>query len=80
MFNRELFETKLRRLEAGYRKRFGDLFVYDIEEELARFDEYRPKLAKYAVDAVSFIRSAQESNKNIVVEGANVSEPISAGL
>ncbi|KAK3191272.1 Adenylosuccinate synthase [Lecanicillium sp. MT-2017a] len=71
VFNRELFETKLRRLEAGYRKRFGDLFVYDIEEELARFDEYRPKLAKYAVDAVSFIRSAQESNKNIVVEGAN---------
>ncbi|CAF3512263.1 unnamed protein product [Fusarium graminearum] len=71
VFNKELFDSKLRRLEAGYRKRFGDLFVYDVEEEIARFDEYRPKLAKYAVDAVSFMKAAQEGNKNIIVEGAN---------
>ncbi|RWA10199.1 hypothetical protein EKO27_g4910 [Xylaria grammica] len=71
VFNPELFESKLRRLAAGYRKRYGDLFEYDIEDELARFNEYRPKLRKYAVDGVSFIRSAQESNMNIVVEGAN---------
>ncbi|KAI0170120.1 Adenylosuccinate synthetase [Pestalotiopsis sp. NC0098] len=71
VFNAELFESKLRRLNDGYRKRFGDLFDYDIEEELARFNEYRPKLAKYVVDGVSFIRSAQENNTNIVVEGAN---------
>lgn len=75
VFNPELFESKLRRLAAGYRKRFGDLFEYDVEEELARFNQYRPKLAKYVVDGVSFIRSAQESNMNIVVEGANVSVP-----
>lgn len=71
VFNPELFESKLRRLAHGYRERYGDLFEYDVEEELARFNEYRPKLAKYAVDGVAFIRSAQESNKNIVVEGAN---------
>ncbi|KAI4593570.1 hypothetical protein KJ359_009256 [Pestalotiopsis sp. 9143b] len=71
VFNPELFESKLRRLNDGYRKRFGDLFDYDVEEELARFNDYRPKLAKYVVDGVSFIRSAQESNTNIVVEGAN---------
>ncbi|KAF4445439.1 Adenylosuccinate synthetase [Fusarium austroafricanum] len=71
VFNPEVFEKKLRRLDAGYRKRFGDLFEYDIEEELSRFNEYRPKLAKYAVDGVSFMQSAQESNKNIIVEGAN---------
>ncbi|QUC19208.1 uncharacterized protein UV8b_03449 [Ustilaginoidea virens] len=71
VFNPKLFETKLRQLAAGYQKRYGDLFEYDVEEELARFNEYRPKLAKYAVDGVSFIRSAQESNMNIVVEGAN---------
>ncbi|KAF4125417.1 adenylosuccinate synthase [Geosmithia morbida] len=71
VFNPKLFETKLRRLADGYRKRYGDLFEYDVEEELARFNEYRPKLAKYAVDGVSFIRSAQESNSNILVEGAN---------
>ncbi|KAH6657455.1 P-loop containing nucleoside triphosphate hydrolase protein [Truncatella angustata] len=71
VFNPELFESKLRRLAAGYQKRYGDLFEYDIEDELARFNEYRPKLAKYVVDGVSFIRSAQNSNMNIVVEGAN---------
>ncbi|KAH8651097.1 Adenylosuccinate synthetase [Xylariales sp. PMI_506] len=71
VFNPKLFETKLRRLADGYRKRYGDLFEYDVEEELARFNEYRPKLAKYVVDGVSFMRSAQESNTNIVVEGAN---------
>ncbi|KAF9767821.1 hypothetical protein IL306_014949 [Fusarium sp. DS 682] len=71
VFNPEVFEKKLRRLESGYRKRFGDLFEYDIEEELARFAEYRDKLEKYAVDGVSFMQSAQESNKNIIVEGAN---------
>ncbi|GKU11968.1 unnamed protein product [Fusarium langsethiae] len=71
VFNKELFDSKLRRLETGYRKRFGDLFVYDVEEEIARFDEYRPKLAKYAVDGVSFMKAAQEDNKNIIVEGAN---------
>ncbi|KAI0159855.1 Adenylosuccinate synthetase [Xylariaceae sp. FL1272] len=71
VFDPEMFETKLRRLADGYRKRFGDLFEYDVEEELSRFNEYRPKLAKYVVDGVSFIKSAQESKKNILVEGAN---------
>ncbi|KAI0109078.1 Adenylosuccinate synthetase [Nemania sp. FL0031] len=71
VFHPELFESKLRRLAAGYRKRYGDLFEYDVEEELARFKEYRQKLAKYTVDGVTFIRSAQEGNMNIVVEGAN---------
>jgi hypothetical protein len=32
-------------------------------------------LAKFAVDGVSFMRSAQKSNMNIVVEGANVRTP-----
>ncbi|KAI8714284.1 hypothetical protein NCS52_01148100 [Fusarium sp. LHS14.1] len=67
----ELFESKLRRLAAGYAKRYGDLLKYDVEEEIARFKEYRPKLAKYAVDAVAFMSSAQESNSSILIEGAN---------
>ncbi|KAF4343180.1 adenylosuccinate synthetase [Fusarium beomiforme] len=71
VFNPEVFEKKLRRLESGYRKRFGELFEYDIEEELARFKEYADKLKPYAIDGVSFMQSAQESNMNIIVEGAN---------
>ncbi|UPK94616.1 hypothetical protein LCI18_005551 [Fusarium solani-melongenae] len=71
VFDEELFESKLRRLAVGYAKRYGDLLKYDVEEEIARFKEYRPKLAKYAVDAVAFMNSAQESNTSILIEGAN---------
>ncbi|KAM0435142.1 hypothetical protein ACHAPT_003232 [Fusarium lateritium] len=71
VFDEELFESKLRRLAAGYAKRYGDLLKYDVEEEIARFKEYRPKLAKHAVDAVAFMQSAQESNTKILIEGAN---------
>lgn len=62
----------MRRLADGYQKRFGELFEYDIKAELARFDEYRETLKKYVVDGVSFMRSAQQSNTKIVIEGANV--------
>ncbi|KAG5778670.1 hypothetical protein H9Q73_007658 [Fusarium xylarioides] len=71
VFNPEVFEQKLRRLADGFQKRFGELLKYDIEAELARFDEYRQTLSKYVVDGVAFMRSAQESNMKIVVEGAN---------
>ncbi|RYP62991.1 hypothetical protein DL769_007096 [Monosporascus sp. CRB-8-3] len=71
VFNAKLFESKLRRLASGYQKQYGDLLKYDVEEELARFQQYRPKLAKYTVDAVSFIKQAQEKNMKILCEGAN---------
>ncbi|SCV58533.1 probable adenylosuccinate synthase [Fusarium fujikuroi] len=71
VFNPKLFEQKLRRLADGYRKRYGDLFKYDVEEELAQFEEYREKLRKYSVDGVSFMKTAQKSNTPILIEGAN---------
>ncbi|KEY68557.1 hypothetical protein S7711_08025 [Stachybotrys chartarum IBT 7711] len=71
IFNAELFEFKLRALERGYRKRYGELLEYDVQEELDRFKSYRTELKKYAVDQVSFMRSAQKDNLNILVEGAN---------
>jgi adenylosuccinate synthase len=70
VFNPEIFKENCRKLADGYRKRFGDLFEYDIEEELTRFKEYRPMLENYAVDGVTFMQS-QERNMNIIVEGAN---------
>uniref|UniRef100_A0A0D2XR37 Uncharacterized protein n=1 Tax=Fusarium oxysporum (strain Fo5176) TaxID=660025 RepID=A0A0D2XR37_FUSOF len=72
VFHPEVFEQKLRRLADGFQKRFGELLEYDIEAELARFDEYRQTLSKYVVDGVAFMRSVQESNMKIVIEGANV--------
>lgn len=71
IFNEELFERKLRQLASGYKKRFGDLLKYDVEEEIARFKEYRPKLASYVVDAVQYMKQAQDRNYKILIEGAN---------
>lgn len=59
MFDKELFERKLRQLEAGYKKRYGDLLTYDVEEEIKRFDEYRVKLQDHVVDAVEFMVRVQ---------------------
>ncbi|RYO96832.1 hypothetical protein DL765_011405 [Monosporascus sp. GIB2] len=69
MFNEEVFERKLRNLAAGYKKRFGDLLEYDVEEELERFKKYRPDLANYVVDAVPLIADVQKRGSKILVEG-----------
>ncbi|KAK0710158.1 Adenylosuccinate synthetase [Lasiosphaeria miniovina] len=71
IFDEEVFERKLRQLESGYKKRFGDLLKYDVEEEIARFKEYRPKLAAYCTDAVQYMKQAQDRNYKILIEGAN---------
>ena len=70
MFNEGLFERKLRQLAAGYKKRYGDLLQYDVEEEIARFKQYRLALADHIVDAVVFMNDAQERQANILVEGS----------
>jgi adenylosuccinate synthase len=70
MFNEGLFERKLRQLAAGYKKRYGDLLQYDVEEEITRFKQYRLALADHVVDAVAFMNDAQEKQANILVEGS----------
>lgn len=69
IFDEENFERKLRFLADGYRKRFGDLLKYDVEEEIARFKKYRVDFAPYVVDAVAFMKQAQEQDHSILVEG-----------
>ena len=71
IFNQEHFEAKLRNLASGYKKRFGELLVYDVEEEIGRFREYREKLGPFCVDAVKFMKDAQDRNAKILIEGAN---------
>ncbi|KAI6489588.1 hypothetical protein MCOR14_010200 [Pyricularia oryzae] len=71
VFDEAVFERKLRQLADGYRKRFGDLLKYDVEEEIARFKGYRKLLPNYVVDAVKFIKDAQDQNRKILIEGAN---------
>lgn len=71
IFDQESFEAKLRRLAEGYKKRFGDLLEYDVEEEIARFRDYREKLPEFVVDAVNYMQAAQASGVDILIEGAN---------
>lgn len=75
IFNPDLFKKKVERLAHGYQKRFGDLFQYDIQAELDRFEEYRETMKKYVIDGVAFMTSAQQGDKQIVIEGANVILP-----
>ena len=71
IFNKQLFDSRLRNMAAGFKKRYGDLLQYDAEEEIKRFDEYRETLKPYVVDQVPLIESAVKGNVRMLVEGAN---------
>ncbi|KAH8698747.1 adenylosuccinate synthetase AdB [Talaromyces proteolyticus] len=69
IFDEEVFERKLRNLATGYKNRFGDL-VYDVEEEISRFKEYRKTLKPYIIDQLPFLQK-YKNDEGILVEGAN---------
>ena len=71
VFDEAVFETKLRRLVHGFRKRFGDLLQYDVEDEIARYKGYRERLQALVVDQIPLLDSAKAQNAKILVEGAN---------
>jgi len=71
VFREDLFEEKVRTLAAGFKKRFGSLLDYDVEDEIARFKTYRPELAPMVIDQLPLLISAQEKEEPILVEGAN---------
>jgi len=70
VFDHELLESKLRRLYDGYKKRFGDLLQYDVEEEITRFKTYTEQLQPFVIDEVPLLRSAKTSKAKVLVEGA----------
>jgi adenylosuccinate synthase len=67
----EDYENKIRKLATGFKKRFGDLLQYDVEEELAALKPLREKLAPMVVDQLPLLMSAQDAKLSILVEGAN---------
>ena len=71
IFDKEVLDRKLRTLAHGFRKRYGDLLEYDVDAEIAKYDNYRHSLKEYVVDAVPLIQSAQSQGTTILVEGAN---------
>ena len=70
VFNLPALEIKLRRMADGYRKRYGDLLKYDVEDEIKRFSKYSEELRPFVVDEIPLLRSAKAQGANIVVEGA----------
>ncbi|KAK9476613.1 Adenylosuccinate synthetase [Lipomyces japonicus] len=66
----EEFEQRFRSLVASFRKRYGD-FEYDIDAELVRYKELADKIRPYVIDAISFVHDSLDSNKRILIEGAN---------
>lgn len=70
IFDHEFLSSKLRRLYDGYKKRFGDLLKYNVEDEIERFKGYAEKLQPYVIDEVPLLRSAKEEKLKILVEGA----------
>ncbi|KAK8073933.1 hypothetical protein PG994_004832 [Apiospora phragmitis] len=71
ILDEEKFNRMIRQLASGYKKRYGDLLKYDVEEEISRFNEYRKDLKKYMVDGIKFMNDVVKANKNILIEGAN---------
>ncbi|KAH8659176.1 Adenylosuccinate synthetase [Tricladium varicosporioides] len=73
IFNEELFNARLRELARGYKKRYGELLRYDVEDEIQKFNEYRTtlELQKYVIDQVPFMQSVQQGSQPILIEGAN---------
>ncbi|KAI6952764.1 Adenylosuccinate, partial [Hortaea werneckii] len=67
IFNKQYFDEKVRHLADGFKKRYGDLLSYDVEDELKRFDDYRERLKPFVVDQVPLIESAVKGNVRMLV-------------
>ena len=73
IFSKETFDKKLQSLARSSEMRYGDLFRaqnYDLQGEIARFDDYRERLRPFVVDMIPLI-SGLSSETNLLVEGAN---------
>ena len=66
----ESFEGKLRLLAEGYRKRYGNLLEYSVEDEIKKLQQYKDQLRPYLVDAVDYMRIARENKRSVLVEGS----------
>ena len=66
----ESFEQKLRLLAEGYRKRYGELLKYSVEDEIQRFKVYKEQLRPYIVDAVDYMKIVRKNQRSVLVEGS----------
>lgn len=72
VLDKEMFDARLRRLAKIHTNAFGRLLEdYDVEAEIAAFDEYRQKMRPLIVDSVDMVCNVQDAGKKVLVEGAN---------
>ncbi|KAJ2802279.1 Adenylosuccinate synthase [Coemansia helicoidea] len=64
------FERRLRTIVAARYRRYGE-FDYDVERELARYQELAARLRPYVIDSVEYLHRALREGKRVLVEGAN---------
>ena len=64
------FEAKLRKLEGGYKKRYGDLLQYSVEDEIKYMNGVKDKLFPYCLDAIDYVKSVRDQKKRILVESS----------
>ncbi|CCA74795.1 probable ADE12-adenylosuccinate synthetase [Serendipita indica DSM 11827] len=64
------FAEKFRKIVEGRFKRYGH-FEYDTEGEIERYKDLAAKLRPFVVDSVTYLHTALQANKKILVEGAN---------
>lgn len=66
LFDEEVFEKKLRRVADGYKKRFGDLLQYDVEEEIARYKVRTLDLDLYSVHQMLTLLSRNSAPRSLL--------------
>ena len=66
----DFFEQKLRLLAEGYRKRYGPLLKYSVEDEIQKFKVYKDQLRPYVVDAVEYMKVTREKRRSVLVESS----------
>ena len=66
----ESFEQRLGLLAEGYRKRYGELLKYSVEDEIQRFKIYKEQLRPYIIDAVEYMKSLRKNKLSMLVESS----------
>ncbi|RUS19215.1 Adenylosuccinate synthetase [Endogone sp. FLAS-F59071] len=67
LYNLETFAENFHRVVENKRKRYG-YFDYDIDAEIERYKELAERLKPYVVDSVTYLHTALQQGKQILVE------------
>jgi len=67
----QTWKDRFRKMVHNYKIIYGDKLDFDVEAEIARYDEYTKRLAPMICDTAYFVNKAFRDGKKILIEGAN---------